>query len=370
MSQLNNGKGGSSNWQELAKKAWEEIKEQVENDGIASIVTTPSKDKIKESNLDKKEITALVGKARDLVADLIEKEALIVGGKAGGGVEVKTPNLSIYKDTLTLDFGKAKATKESDPVALKAVLDKEGNITGVYASTSVKEAEKKDGTGKFTYCADFKSYENVKELPPAIKSLTEAIGFSNPVRENPNRIELPEAVQKVYDTVWDKIKPANETADKGVNQKGEEVNQYFAQVQKGVLTEKGYFDNREGIEGKVGYQISVGDHAKDGQNKFDIVLDDAGAVLYGKITDFGTKDENGKFASVFSSSVKYLTDRNNNLGVAQIMKDTMDAIGYVPPKYEKDEKDGKDAPAQENEAPAQDGFMEIPNELTEELPFR
>lgn len=367
MSKLNSGNGGSSNWQELAKKAWEEIKEQIANDGIASVVATPKQDRIKDSTLDKKEITALVGKARDLVTDLVEKEALIVGGKAGGGVEVKTPALSIYKDTLTIDFGRAKATKDADPVAVKAVLDKDGAVTGVYASTSVKEAEKKDGTGKFTYCADFRAYENVKNLPPAIKSLTEAIGFSNPVKENANRIELPEAVQKVYDTVWDKIKPANETAPKGKNQKGEEVKQYFAQVQKGVLTDKGYFDNREGIEGKAGYQISIADHAEDGQNKFDITLDETGAVINGKITDFGTKDETGKYASVFNSNINYLADKNNGLGVAQIMKSTMEAIGYVPPKYEKDEK----APAEQaQEAPAQEGFMEIPDQLEEELPFR
>lgn len=365
MSKLGQGTGNSSNgnWQEQAKQAWEDAKKAIKKDGINSLVAYPADKSIKESTLTEAELDAMVDKAREICKDLADKEALIVGGKTGGGIEVKKPQISVYKDTLTIDFGRAKATKDSDPVALKAVINKECEITGVYASTAMKEGHSEKGT--FTYPTDFKRYEAVENLPSAIKTLTEAIGFKNPEREQSNDgrfVNLPDGIAKDFiKKLNEVIKDANANAPK-VQKDGKEVNEYYAIVEAGKLTEKGYFDNREGIEaGEDAYQIVVGDHHTN--TTMAITIDKDSNFLSGKVTDFGEKDENGRYVNMFNSNLKYLSDKNNNIEYVKFVGEALQAVGYEPPKYEKGDK-GQEAP--EQEAPEQ----EVPEQDEPDIPFK
>lgn len=364
MSKLNNGNGGSSaDWQKKAEEAWNEAIKVINNQktgGIYGFVGTISDKNIREADEAFKDVDNCVAyeKAVELIKKLADEKALIVGTKQGGianGLEVKKPSLSIYKDTLTIEFGRTKANKDAMAVGLKAVLNKDGEVTGVYASTAEKEIQKKDGTGSFIIPDKYRAYEKVENLPEALKKITDAIGFANPVRERAEgEVELPKAVNDIYQKMWDKVKTANETAPKGFNQEGKEVNQFYASASVGRLTEKGNFDNREGVDGVgAGYQLSLADHAKDGQNKLDITLDENGNILNGKITDFGTKDENGKFASVFSSNLEYLCDRNKNIEIAKMFGEVLKDIGYKAPEYKKDEKEAEEPEKEEAEEEAE-----------------
>lgn len=362
MSKLNTtskSNGGNSNsWQEQADKAWKEAEEIVEDKGFKGYLNTIKSNDIRETEFTKGTdgYKAMEKASAELIEKLFNEKALIVGGKTGGGLEVKQPKRSIYKDSLTIEFGRAKANKDAEPMALKAVIDKDGQITGVYVSTETKEMQGEKGT--FTIPTKFRRYEAVENIPASLKTLIDAIGFKNPEREQSNdgkeKIELPDKADKFFSAALKKLGELNKTAPTATVErdgKNIEVKQYQAYVQEGVLSDKGNFDGREGVSDANGkaYRINISDHAQDGQNKFSVDFDKDGNVISGTLTDFGSKNaETGRYDSMFRTNVNLITDANKDLGICQIVKAGLDGIEYQPPKYEKDSAE-KEAPEQEEQ---------------------
>lgn len=357
-----NKSGNSAEWQEKADKAWEETLKKIDNQktgGIYGFVGSVDEKKIKEPDEAFKDVDNSVAyeNAVRLIEKLAREKALIVSTKQGGlanGCQVKPPVLSIYKDTLTVEFGTAKANKDADPVGLKATFNKEGEITGVYASTGVKEMQ--GANGKFSVPVDYRKFENVENLPGTLKTLADAIGFHNPVKEqDANKVNLPEKADKFYSAVLTKLGELNKTAPtatvKDNDGKDITVKQYNAYVEEGHMTAKGSYDSRPGIEGDKAYRININDHAQDGANRISIVFDKDGEAKSATHTDFGNKGDDGKYASTYRTNISWLASQVK--GVGDIVKAGLDAMGYEPPK------DNREAPEQE-----------VPEQTVEEdLPF-
>lgn len=294
---------------------------------------------------------------------------MIVGPKQGSkDLEVKPAEISLYKDTMTVNFHGVKEKKDAPSVAAKMVFDKTG-ITGLYISTAVKSVNTVlDGQPKtFDIPDKYKAWEGVENAPQKVKHLCEVIAeftqFKNKGKTYPDFIEQ----------LAGKVRTLGDSMPKVKNKDGKDVADIYAKVTEGTiaLSQKGcpYFTTDPEATGNKGYQVSVNDHNK---NSFSVVIDAEGKnPVFANYTDFNKKDEStGRYDNKFSTNLKWLVaDVQNNHGELKILEpvsEYLNEIGYVPPVTVRDNDQAEQQAAPEVDS---DGFLNIPDGIDEELPF-